>query len=197
MGRPKRQPGQVDTRDRILAAAELAFAERGFDGAALETIAQSAGIRRPSLLYHFETKQALYSAVIQTAFANLQAALGEAMGTEGSFEARLKAVTTRFDRYAGERPQVAQLILREILDNRGSGHEILLASAVPVLDMLEAFIRSAPDAPQVPIRAAILALAATRFVHAAAGPLGPKLWAGSSEIEALSQRLFAPSGARS
>lgn len=194
MGRPKRQPGQVETRDRILKEAELAFAERGFDGTPLETIAQRAGIRRPSLLYHFATKQALYSAVIEVMFQDLRIALAEAMATEGHFEYRLTAVTTRFDQYVTDRPQAAQLLLREILDNRGSGHEILLAGAAPVLEMLEAFVRSGPETPAVPIREALLAVACGRFVHAAAGPLGPKLWGPKNDIGGLAQRLFSDSG---
>lgn len=62
MARPKRQHNAPETRDRILMAARLEFAAQGI-GAPLDAIAARCGIRRPSLLHHFPSKQALLAAV--------------------------------------------------------------------------------------------------------------------------------------
>lgn len=186
----------MQTRDRILAAAERAFAAGGFDGTPLETIAREAGIRRPSLLYHFETKQALYSAVIDAVFTSLRHALTEAIAIEGSFADRLDAVTIGFDRYLDERPEAAQLVLREILDNRGSGRDLLLTAAVPLLEMVEGFLRCSPglDAEAVPFREALMAIASSRFVRASAGSLAEPMWGPSGQLPLLARRLFLQSG---
>ena len=196
MARPKRQPGQIETRERILQAAELAFAERGFDGAPLESIAARAGIRRPSLLYYFPTKHALYSAVIESVFSDLRQVLFDAMSTEGNFENRLDAVVNSFDAHIDERPQSAQLMLREILDNRGPGHDMLLTHAVPVIELVEAFIQSSPEAhvSGLSVREAIMTIACSRFVRAAAGRLSEPLWGSESHIDALARKLFTAPG---
>ena len=55
MARPKKGVHQVPTEERILQAAETEFGRKGFERTRLEDIAETAGIRRPSLLYHFKS----------------------------------------------------------------------------------------------------------------------------------------------
>lgn len=59
------QTAPPTSRERILETALAEFAARGYDGARLEDIARAAGLSRPTLLYHFESKQGLYAAVVQ------------------------------------------------------------------------------------------------------------------------------------
>ncbi len=53
-----------DGRERILDAAEAAFAADGFSGASMKAIAEAAGVASGLLHYHFEGKEGLYAAVI-------------------------------------------------------------------------------------------------------------------------------------
>ena len=65
----------AQTERRILDAAEALFAERGFEAASLREIARAAGIRQPGLDNYFESKEALYSAVLDRALAPLSHAI--------------------------------------------------------------------------------------------------------------------------
>jgi AcrR family transcriptional regulator len=66
--RTGRRPGNPDTREAILAAARETFAERGFDGASIRTIAAGAGVD-PALVHHyFGTKDKLFLAVMNAPF---------------------------------------------------------------------------------------------------------------------------------
>ena len=69
---PPREPDRRDaerSRREILDAAESLFAERGFDGASLEEIGQTAGVSRGTPGYFFGSKEDLYRAVLDRAIA--------------------------------------------------------------------------------------------------------------------------------
>ena len=57
--------GLADTRQRTVAVARRLFEERGYYDTTLDAIARELGIRAPSLLYHFESKEDLLDAVLE------------------------------------------------------------------------------------------------------------------------------------
>jgi AcrR family transcriptional regulator len=202
VGRPARQDGDTATPARLLEAAARAFGARGFEGATLAEIARAAGIRRPSLLYHYETKEALYAAVVQQVFAELGAILGSARDGGDDFAGQLERVVDRLVELVRRRPDAARLVLRELLDGRGPGQALLLAAAVPVLDQAERFVRlrgAGRLRADLPVRAALLQVVSAVFVRAAAGPLEAPLWGDEDHARALARTLFLdpPSGVAS
>lgn len=183
MPRPRAQPHAVETRERLLEAGEVVFARAGFAAARLEDIAAAAGIRRPSLLYHYETKEALYAAVVHRGFAAMRDLIDEAMVIAGSFAARLEAVERRFTAFVDGRPAFAALLLREILDGQGPGRALLLEQVVPLLDAVDAFLAVEGKGilrPSLPRRALLLQVAANALLRAASGPLRGPLWGEDS-----------------
>jgi AcrR family transcriptional regulator len=52
-------------RAQLLDVARAVFAEDGYHGAAMEQIAQSAGVTKPVLYQHFESKKELYLALLE------------------------------------------------------------------------------------------------------------------------------------
>jgi TetR/AcrR family transcriptional regulator len=87
-----------ETRQRILEAAEIAFAARGFGGANMREIAEAAGVNKFMLYYYFDNKETLYTTVLQS---NLQPAF-QKLDTILSQELSLEDTLTQvYELYAG------------------------------------------------------------------------------------------------
>jgi AcrR family transcriptional regulator len=63
MARPRNADGR-NTREAILEAALELFAERGFFGTSTREIARAVGVRESALYHHFESKDAIFHALI-------------------------------------------------------------------------------------------------------------------------------------
>ena len=71
-GRPasaEKVAGEPATRDRILSAARTEFAERGYDKASVRAIARGADVDSALVHHYFGTKEQVFSAAVQGAFA--------------------------------------------------------------------------------------------------------------------------------
>src|SRR5688572_8086879 len=79
--RPRSRP-KPSSRESILAAALEEFAQRGFDGAKVDRIAQHAKVNKAMLYYHFRSKGALYVEILRTQFGAVADAV-EAVRTAG------------------------------------------------------------------------------------------------------------------
>jgi len=179
MARPKVDPNAAPTTERLLPAAEAEFGARGFEGARLADIAKRVGISRPSLLYHYESKQALYAAVVSDAFTRLGSALMVALSAEGSFVERMDLMVRTFTKFLAEHPALSPLLLLEMLDDAGPGRAIVLAAGVPVLDRVEQFVRDDGAGlidEALPIRPALMEIVSSALLAAAAGPMRVPLW---------------------
>ncbi|HEY0870287.1 MAG TPA: helix-turn-helix domain-containing protein, partial [Acidothermaceae bacterium] len=64
-----RRPGKTDTRQVILDAATVCFAESGYDGTTIRAIATQAGVD-PALVHHFcGAKGELFAAAVDFPFS--------------------------------------------------------------------------------------------------------------------------------
>lgn len=193
MGRPLASSVVTATPERILAAARAEFAAVGFAQAKLADIAARAGITRPSLLYHYGSKEELYRAAVQSCFGRLAVALAEAMTGGSEFVSRLRATHARYSEFMSGDPDVARIVLRELLDGTGPGAEILMHQIVPVVAQVERFVHEQGRAhiPRgVPVRAAIMQVATDVLVRAAAGTLRIPLWGDGDHTLALLEQLL-------
>jgi len=105
----------MDVRHQILDHATRLFAEQGYDGTSVQEIADAVGIRKPSLLYHFRSKDELRESVINEMLAHWNAVLPSLL-LKASREERFDATMEALSRFFIEDPDRARLILRETLD---------------------------------------------------------------------------------
>lgn len=97
-----RTSGEERRRDLIASAVAL-FGARGFEGTSLDAVAESAGVRKQTLLYYFPGKTELFDACVDELAARLGTTLERAL--EGEDErARPERVISAIFRLAEEWP---------------------------------------------------------------------------------------------
>ena len=113
--------GDQETRGRVLNAAARLFAERGFARVTVRDICRKARANVAAVNYHFGGKHGLYTAVMQSAIATMQATTeaARAAGKGQRPEERLRSYVTVFlQRIAGPGREIwiHQLMMRELSD---------------------------------------------------------------------------------
>lgn len=87
-----RRPYDVDSLTDVAFAL---FAKCGFDATSMDEIAKAAGITKPSIYHHVESKEALLRHGLERALAALYGVLDEPASREGAPRERLESIVAR------------------------------------------------------------------------------------------------------
>ena len=129
------------SRAEILSVATRWFASRGFDGTSLADIADEVGVRKPSLLYHFESKEALRQAVLDSVLARWTETLPRILIAATAGEDQFDGVTREIVSFLFEDPDRARLIVREALDRPEDFREQLARHVAPVVQNVAGYVK--------------------------------------------------------
>lgn len=113
-------PAKVDKtqrREEILAAAKAVFASRGFHATTIADVAKAAGISYGSIYWYFDSKDALFHALMahqeQALRAHVEGAVGELTSVD-SVELFRLSVRATFEFFEADR-DVVKLLFRDAL----------------------------------------------------------------------------------
>jgi AcrR family transcriptional regulator len=120
--RPRKRAEQqrsIETRASILNAAIGEFAERGFEGASIRAIADRLGLQHPLITYHYRSKDILWRAAAEHAFAQIRNEWDISTPEESDLPplARLRQEYTVLFRYTVAFPEFHRFMRQEALTN--------------------------------------------------------------------------------
>jgi TetR/AcrR family transcriptional regulator len=131
---------QKRNRRRILEAALEVFSANGFRGATLDQIAAEAGLSKPNLLYYFDSKEAIHTALLSELLATWLDPL-RAIDPGGEPRAEIMAYMRRKLRMSQQYPRESRLFANEILQGAPRMSEFIATELKTLVDDFARLIR--------------------------------------------------------
>ena len=171
------RPARVSP-DRILAAAAVEFAARGYAGARVDQIARRARVNKAMLYYHFHSKQGLYRALLRDTFSRagerLQAIAASGAPPADQLDSAIEAIAG----FVGQHRFFASIMLREIAESGAHLDSDTLAALAVIPRAVGGIIQRGVDEgafrPVHPL-AAYFSMLAPMVVYLAGAPIRRQL----------------------
>lgn len=100
---------EPETKQRILDAAEELFANQGYKGAGVKSIAAKAGVTGAMINYYFDNKENLYHAVLDRITEDIRGLVKDILATGKPPAERLEIFYGWFFDYAAQHPNFSKL----------------------------------------------------------------------------------------
>lgn len=97
----------------ILDAAELEFAKSGFEGTAVQSIADRAGLQKRQILYFYQNKENLYRAVIDRIFTEWRSQ--DLKDWEGKPDQIISDYIDHLFTFVEDKPHRSKLVINEMI----------------------------------------------------------------------------------
>ncbi len=140
----RRDEQGATTADRILDAALVSFATKGYEASSLDALAAGLDVRKQTILYWFSSKEQLLEAVIDRSAVELAGALQDALTRAGDGWDRIEAVVRSVFKLAARRPELLGLV-RELGRLGGPAATRLVTALEPLVARATAFLETEMD----------------------------------------------------
>lgn len=145
----------VERRNQLVQVGRVVFAEKGYEGASVEEIADRAKISKPIIYEHFGGKEGLYAVVVDREMEYVIGQIADAIGV-GTPRDRIEGAALAFMRYVQERPDGFAVLKRDSPASNGLA-SLLAEVADRVGDVLRSeFKRAGYDPRAAPLYAQAL-----------------------------------------
>ena len=146
-----------ERREQLITIARGVFAERGYDGAAIEEVAARAGVSKPVVYEHFGGKEGLYAVVVDRDVTVLLTMMREAL-TEGSSRQLLEQAATAFLDFIDQNPDGFRILVRDSPIGTSPSFRSIIADVATRVEgiLVEAFTRRGLDPGTAPMYAQML-----------------------------------------
>jgi AcrR family transcriptional regulator len=115
-GRPTRLPRSA-RRKQLLEAAQEVFVAQGYHAAAMDDIAERAGVSKPVLYQHFPGKLELYLALLDTHCDSIIAKMREAMLSSTDNRVRMQGAISAYFDFVDHESEAFRLVFESDLRN--------------------------------------------------------------------------------
>lgn len=139
---------ETDVRAAVVSAATRLFAARGFDGTALQDVADAVGVTKQAVLHHFPSKEQIRGAVLDAILAHWNDTLPRLLLAATAGGDRFDAVFGELHRFFAADPDRARVVTRELLDRPAEMRKLLRGPVRPWLAAVAEYIRAGRDAGQ-------------------------------------------------
>lgn len=109
MSLPVRLPA-ARRRRQLLDVALEEFAARGFHQTSMDDVAEAAGVTKPVLYQHFQSKRELYLELLDDVGAQLRSAIAEATSSAGGPRQQVEAGFAAYFRFVAEKESAFRLL---------------------------------------------------------------------------------------
>lgn|GEM_PF-646282 len=107
----------LTSKEKIIKAAIRIFAQKGYDGATMDGIAQAARLTKPMIYYHFKNKKELYLYLIESQVERFYNRLQDILTAPRDHLQILSMVIDYYDEAFRTSPEMLQLFQRETAGN--------------------------------------------------------------------------------
>jgi TetR/AcrR family transcriptional regulator len=155
---------RVSHRDRvettILGEAVRLFAECGYEGTSVATVAERAGLSKQNLMYYFTTKQALYQRVLDNVLDDWLARMASLADPAGDPADVLRAYVRAKLRFSREQPLASRVYAMEVIGGAKLYADQIRSRVIPLLRAdIAVFERWIADGKIAPVNATHLLFA--------------------------------------
>jgi AcrR family transcriptional regulator len=127
-------------RRQLLGAARDVFVAQGFHQAAMDEIADRAGVSKPVLYQHFPGKMELYLALLDESVAELNQSVSDALSSTTDNRERVTATFRAFFDYVGGSGEAFRLVFESDLGNEPAVRDRLGHAMQDTADLVSQFI---------------------------------------------------------